>query len=474
MQANHLRPAPRRLANLLRRPRQIFFLIRGAAHLHKSHRKFVASCSQSYHETFFSSSSRIFQNCHPDGEPAKFAGSERRDRGKMLVFQNHSLQQSPSSLRLPVAQPFLAVLLVFLLRLLSVFHLAPSVLKSFLSLPLLDFSSPLLVHYTYNFIRTTTSHFIQVLSGESKAKSQKNCHRARSSRPRERQTPPIFPLDLSKLKTIDDLVRAMGNTAYTARQVGDAPNVLEAMAATRLFRRHDSLRCSHVGQNGTRLCDLIESGIVKAVVSTGALMAHASSKPRPLHFRYDPSKNERQRTLLAGYNRVYDSPSRKNQFSDHVEEVVDAFSKLGSQGSRLQLETHRRIGEYLTKHTRAAAFSVPPTMQRPCLRPAFSIRARLDFALINTAPARQAPAPRFDPSKTSRICRHHDGHKKNGHLHHRAAESLAIGRAIRVYAELMARRGYKQLPLKRYSYGVRICPEPVHWGGLSAAPTPKP
>ena len=38
-----------------------------------------------------------------------------------------------------------------------------------------------------------------------------------------------------------------------------------------------------------------------------------------------------------------------------------------------------------------------------------------------------------------------------------------------VYAELMARRGYKSLPLKRYAYGVRICPEPVHWGGLSGS-----
>ena len=38
-----------------------------------------------------------------------------------------------------------------------------------------------------------------------------------------------------------------------------------------------------------------------------------------------------------------------------------------------------------------------------------------------------------------------------------------------VYAELLARRGYKKLPLKRYNYGVRICPEPVHWGGLSGS-----
>jgi deoxyhypusine synthase len=38
-----------------------------------------------------------------------------------------------------------------------------------------------------------------------------------------------------------------------------------------------------------------------------------------------------------------------------------------------------------------------------------------------------------------------------------------------VYGELLARRGYKKIPLKRYAYGVRICPEPAHWGGLSGS-----
>jgi hypothetical protein len=33
-----------------------------------------------------------------------------------------------------------------------------------------------------------------------------------------------------------------------------------------------------------------------------------------------------------------------------------------------------------------------------------------------------------------------------------------------VYAELLARRGYEKIPLKRYNYGLRICPEPVNWG----------
>ena len=35
---------------------------------------------------------------------------------------------------------------------------------------------------------------------------------------------------------------------------------------------------------------------------------------------------------------------------------------------------------------------------------------------------------------------------------------------------LRHRRGGEELPLKRYHYGLRICPEPVHWGGLSGSP----
>ena len=35
------------------------------------------------------------------------------------------------------------------------------------------------------------------------------------------------------------------------------------------------------------------------------------------------------------------------------------------------------------------------------------------------------------------------------------------------FIELRHRRGGEDMPLKRFHYGVRICPEPVNWGGLS-------
>ena len=38
------------------------------------------------------------------------------------------------------------------------------------------------------------------------------------------------------------------------------------------------------------------------------------------------------------------------------------------------------------------------------------------------------------------------------------------------FIELRHRRMGENLPLKRYHYGLRICPEPVYWGGLSGSP----
>ena len=38
------------------------------------------------------------------------------------------------------------------------------------------------------------------------------------------------------------------------------------------------------------------------------------------------------------------------------------------------------------------------------------------------------------------------------------------------FVELRHRRLGVNIPLKRYHYGLRICPEPVYWGGLSGSP----
>ncbi|MGC2232997.1 MAG: deoxyhypusine synthase family protein, partial [Candidatus Acidiferrum sp.] len=78
---------------------------------------------------------------------------------------------------------------------------------------------------------------------------------------------PMFPIDLAKCRTIDELVRAMGDTAFTGRQIGDAADVLETMAKDKdCFGVLTLSGALTVAKMGLIFCDLIESGIIKAIV----------------------------------------------------------------------------------------------------------------------------------------------------------------------------------------------------------------
>jgi len=286
---------------------------------------------------------------------------------------------------------------------------------------------------------------------------------------------PIYPLDLSKIKTIDDLVRAMGDTAYTARQVGDAADVLEAMARDKdCFVVMTLAGALTVGKMGLVFCDLIESGIVKAIVSTGALMAHGLVEATGRsHFRYDPSKMDDNELFLAGYNRVYDSLEPETNL-DHVEEVVDGIlEKWDHNEAVCSWKLHKRIGEFLSNTMKGRGILKSAFEHNvPVFVPAFSdSELGLDFALNNYARKKEKrPALRFDPFEDfETFARTMMATKKMGIFTIGGGVPRNWSQQFGVYAELMARRGYENLPLKRYSYGVRICPEPVHWGGLSGS-----
>jgi deoxyhypusine synthase len=286
---------------------------------------------------------------------------------------------------------------------------------------------------------------------------------------------PIYPLDLCKIKTIDDLVRAMGDTAYTARQIGDAAEVLEAMARDKnCFVVMTLAGALTVGKMGLIFCDLIESGIVKAVVSTGALMAHGLVEATGRsHFRYDPSKMNDNELFKAGYNRVYDSLEPETNL-DHVEEVLDGiFDQWDPNEAVCSWKLHKRVGQFLVKNTKGRGILKSAYQHNvPVFVPAFSdSELGLDFALNQYARKKEGRAIlRFDPFEDFETFAHTMmATKKMGIFTIGGGVPRNWSQQFGVYAELMARRGYENLPLKRYSYGVRICPEPAHWGGLSGS-----
>ena len=286
---------------------------------------------------------------------------------------------------------------------------------------------------------------------------------------------PIFPLDLSKCRTIDQLVRAMGDTAFTGRQIGDAADVLEAMARDKdCFVVLTLSGALTVGKMGLVFCDLIDSGIVKAVVSTGALMAHGLVEATGLsHFRYDPSKMDDEELFEAGYNRVYDSLEPETNL-DHVEDVVDhIFDQWDANEVVCSWKVHRRVGEYLEKQGGGRGI-LKSAYERnvPVFVPAFSdSELGIDFALHKISRQKaNRPLLRFDPFEDFEMFADTMlATKRMGIFTVGGGVPRNWSQQFGVYAELMARRGYKKVPLKRYNYGLRICPEPVHWGGLSGS-----
>ena len=108
----------------------------------------------------------------------------------------------------------------------------------------------------------------------------------------------------------------------------------------------------------------------------------------------------------------------------------------------------------------------------PVYVPAFTdSELGIDFALHKKARERTGRLPlRYDPYEDfEHFVRTLLSKKKLGIFTIGGGVPRNWAQQFGVYAELLARRGYEKLPLKRYHYGVRICPEPVHWGGLSGS-----
>ena len=217
---------------------------------------------------------------------------------------------------------------------------------------------------------------------------------------------PLEPLDLKKVHSVDDLVRAMSKTAFTGRQLGEAVD---------------------------------------------------------------------EELYEAGYNRVYDTLEPEQNLDD-VERVMHAvFGGWDSKEVMCSHKLNRAIGAHLSKTAKGQRGILKSAYEQnvPVFVPAFSdSELGLDYALTNRERDKQSkPRFRFDPFED---------------LEYFAATLLAqkrlgiftIGGGVPrnwsqqfgPFIELRHRRGGEDLPLKRYHYGLRICPEPVYWGGLSGSP----
>jgi deoxyhypusine synthase len=287
---------------------------------------------------------------------------------------------------------------------------------------------------------------------------------------------PLEPLDLSKVHSIDDLVRAMAKTAFTGRQLGEAVDVLEAMARDQdCFVVMTLAGAMTVAKQSLVIADLIDRGVVNAIVSTGALMAHglveASGKS---HFRYNPDVPDTE-LYEQGYNRVYDTLEPETNLND-VEQVMSEILGAWDHSEILcSYKLNHAIGAHLAKRAKEQRGILRSAFEKgvPVFVPAFTdSELGLDVALHNRL--RESSGRhriRFDPFEDLE-------HFASTLLRQKKLGIFTIGGGVPrnwsqqfgPFIELRHRRLGENVPLKRYHYGLRICPEPVYWGGLSGSP----
>jgi deoxyhypusine synthase len=282
---------------------------------------------------------------------------------------------------------------------------------------------------------------------------------------------PVRPLEIGEGRGISDLVLQMRSTAFGGRQVGEAADVLQAMVED-----EDCLvvgtfsGAMTVAMMGHLLCDMMEAGMLDAVVSTGALMAHGFVQTAGLsHFKYDPSMDDRE-LYEKGYNRVYDTLELEANLDD-VELILNEALRRVDGETMCSRRVHELIGDLLL--ARGLGRGILPVARRkgvPVYVPAFTdSELGLDFEVHNRRRERDGrPRLSYDPfldlGHYTDLCR---TKKKLGIFTIGGGVPRNWAQQAGPFWEVLGKRTGTSYPLVRFWYGVRICPEPVHWGGLS-------
>lgn len=286
---------------------------------------------------------------------------------------------------------------------------------------------------------------------------------------------PLEPLDVTKADSFAELLEQMSRTAFGGRSLGQAADVLHEMVADpKCFVVGTFSGAMTIAKMGLLLTEMIDQGLLNAVISTGALLCHGLiEQTGHTHFRHDPSWSDKK-LYDAGYARVYDTLELEKNLdvaeatSYAVLQSMPADTPFGS------FEFNRRLGEHLrSKHEGRGILQSAAAKDVPVYVPAFTdSELGIDVYMYNLlAPQRGCKPVRFDPLRDM------DDYFQRVS----AAERLGIftvgggvprnwGQQIGPLAEILHRRTDGKVGgMCRFRYAVRICPEPAHWGGLSGA-----
>ena len=298
-------------------------------------------------------------------------------------------------------------------------------------------------------------------------------------------------LDPLKIQSFSDLLAAMKKTAFGGRRLGEAFDILQAMIKDPdCFVVMTLSGAMTIAKMGKIICTMIDRGMVQAVISTGALIAHGMSEAvGQTHYKYHPSMNDVD-LFNKGYNRVYDTLEMELNLN-HVEHVVgETLNRLDpNQPLSSELLT-RELGKTLAENYEGPGILKSAFLKNvPVYIPAFTdSELGLDVSIWAMGKHHEPSSPlgskgsngqevwktlqqhrpAFAPfldlnSYTEKLL----GAKRLGIFTIGGGVPRNWAQQIPPYIEILNLRLNTEITPPRFHYGVRICPEPDYWGGLS-------
>ena len=292
---------------------------------------------------------------------------------------------------------------------------------------------------------------------------------------------PLESLDLDRVTSFADLLRAMSKTAFGGRALGEAFEVTLAMLRDPDCKVVLTLSgAMTIAKMGKLIAKMIDAGMVHAVVSTGALLAHGLSESIGLvHYRHDPRISDEE-LYAKGYNRVYDTLEMEANL-DSVEAFSErAFAQLEEGADYSSEAICHALGKVLAEDPGGEGVLRSAHLKGvPVYVPAFT-DSELGLDLATWAMQKAQARGVEDPMELFSAIPGYDAYLDLNSFARFALRAKRLGiftigggvprnwaQEIGPYVDVINHRLGTDLRIPRYRYAVRICPEPTHWGGLS-------
>ncbi|MBI2908842.1 MAG: deoxyhypusine synthase family protein [Chloroflexi bacterium] len=293
---------------------------------------------------------------------------------------------------------------------------------------------------------------------------------------------PLEPLDPAKITTVNDLVAAMGKTAFGARTVGEAADVLTRMALDEdTFVVLTLSGAMTPAKMGLLVCEMIDRGLVQAVVSTGALMSHGLVEGQGLpHFRAPLGWSDAD-LLRCGYNRIYDVIEPEINLDEIEKTVFGALDTIDPSKPFSSWMLWDAIGAILAERVEGRAILKSACLKGvPVYTPAMSDSevGGIDVYLHRLLRLKSGKPILVNDSllDLDHFTRLMARQRKWGifTIGGGAPRNWAqqVGPCIDLISQRHdlhedGRQAWWEGAPGKYSYGVRICPDPPHFGHLS-------